>query len=266
VVNENDGRIPSAPPQPPQASPAAPLGGQNSGFGASGFPGLNFAPMPTIPGASTGGPMMQLLPAASLITPGQAAMQANLNPQPLSVTTPAADLLPTSAITPRTGPVGPDNIGTFAVQTVPGVRIVGEDESGKGCQCQSDPCRCRVSPTEQIEVALDRVKGEIVVQAQKVQSENRWMRTVKKIIKHYEDKIKRVSTHVDKVKGDIKKLFGKKKHYEDLLLQFQLDQENLKKVAQKKEWEKNKEEEKKSAKFDAQCDKLRNPNGCSSIQ
>jgi len=257
LVNDNDGRIPSAPPQPPQAMPAAPLGGQMAGFGG-GFGMGGFG------GSSVGG--MQLLPAASLITPGQAPFQQDLQPSPLSVTTPSADLLPSSSITPRTAPISPDSVGTYAVQTVAGVRIVGEEETGKGCQCQSNPCRCRISPTEQIEAALDRVKSEIVVQAQKVQQENRWMRTVKKIIKHYEEKIKRVSTHVDKMKGDIKKLFGKKKHYEDLLLQYHLDQENLKKVAQEKEWKKNKEEEKRGAKFEAQCNKLRNPNGCSQLQ
>jgi hypothetical protein len=233
------------------------------GFG--GFAGGFGGSMGSMGGLSSAGlgSGMQLLPAASLITPGQAPSQPNLNPQPLSVNTPAADLLPTSAVTPRTGTVKPESVGTYAVQTIPGVRIVGEVESGKKCQCQSDPCRCRISPTEQIEAALDRVKSEIVVQAQKVQQENRWIRTVKKIIKHYNEKIKRVSSHVDKVKGDIKKLFSKKKHYEDLLLQYQLDQENLAKLAKEKEYKKNKEEAKRAAKFEAQCAKLRQPGACS---
>jgi len=246
-------------------------GASMMGSGASGMGG-EFGPFAQMlmargqprPTSLAVSPAAQLSTAADLIAPqspfgGMGGGPLNLQPAPLSVTTPAADLLPTAQVTPVTGSVTNEQIGTYSVQTVPGVRIVGEDKNPNGCQCDGDPCKCQFSMTDQIEAALDRIKTAIVEDAQKVQQENRWVRSVKKIIKHYEDKIDRVNTHVGQVKDEIKRLFAKKKHYEDLLLQHQLDEEHFRKAMKERKWEKDKLDQKKEEKYDKDCAKRREP-------
>lgn len=174
VVNDT----PNPPPRPPQAQntapaatlqsaitgapqPAAPVGQQamgqfpnalNLNLLAQQAGGLNM--MPSLPTQSQQlaqmltqqqlnslvYPAFTVTPAADLINVrnAQVGAQTNTQPAPLSVTTPAADLLPTAAINPITSSIRPDNIGTFAMQTVPGVRIVTED--GTDCGCDSEPC------------------------------------------------------------------------------------------------------------------------------
>lgn len=267
VVNDNDGRPPAPPPRP-FAAPAARLGvplsltpgafpGMGMGMGGGYADSSSSSSSVTVPSPDE----MQLMPAAPLISPMASMSRLDLHPEPLSVTTPAADLLPAAAVTPHTGEVKNDPVGTFAVQTVPGVRIVGETE--QQCKCRGDPaCHCRLSATDQIEAALDRVKTKIVEDAQKVQQENRWMKSVKKIIKHYKKKISRVTKHVGDLKTDIKQLFAKKKHYEDLLLQHQLDEHKFLKVQREKDWKKQKDAAKKAEKFEKNCEQQRKPRHC----
>jgi len=269
VVNDT----PNPPPQPPQAqaaaaTTAAPLqnaiGGQPAqAMPATQFPnalnlnalaaqmgGLNMIPSvptqsPQLAQMLTAQQMNQLVypaftvtPAADLINVQNANVgaQTNTAPAPLSVTTPAADLLPSASINPITSSVRPDSLGTYAMQTVPGVRIVAED--GTDCGCDSEPCAnpCSTSVVDQIERTLDGIKSQIVIESSKVQQENRWVRAVKDVIKHYTQKLQRVESHSGKMKENIKKLFSKKKRYEDMLLQHQLDEEKFKQKMQKKEW------------------------------
>ena len=89
---------------------------------------------------------------------------------------------------------------------------------------------------DQIERTLDAIKSQIVIEASKVQQENRWVKAVKDVVKHYNTKIQRVEGHTGKIKDLIRKLFAKKKRYEDMLLQHQLDEEKFKKKASQKEW------------------------------
>lgn len=188
---------------------------------------------------------LTITPAANLMSAPQASpfdtTNANLKPVPLSVTTPAADLSPQATEQASTAAWDKqEQIGTFSMQSIPGVRIVSEEGEDTNCGCDrpGEPCDkpCKGSAVDQLEAAVDSTKTKIVQVAQKIQQENRWVKAVKEIIKHYHQKIKRVDTHLSNLKGEVKQLFSKKKHYEDLLLQQQLDEEKFKNMAQKQQW------------------------------
>jgi len=238
VVNDT----PIAPPTPPSATLAAASGINPGMLGASvlqpGMGGMLGAFPGILQAGGAGAGFMMQGPGGMILTPAADLMGGqNLQPQPLSVTTPAADLLPTSSITALTSALRNDPLGTFSMQTVPGVRIISENEADGNCGCPN-ACNnpCKRNAADQIEQALDGVKSEIVTLAQKVQQETKWVKTVQDVMKHYTEKITRVQGHTSQMKNRIKRLFSKKKHFEDLQLQHQIDQEKFKKAAQKEKW------------------------------
>jgi len=193
------------------------------------------SPVPQYPSAPlTNYPQVQeysrTLPGAALVQPSTLAY--NSNPQPLRVETDAASI--TMPVTPNVGWEGDRRVGIYSMETSPSVRIVGEDACGcpAGVDPCNDPCNKAETPREKIENKLDEIKSQIVENAEKIKDQNLWIKQVKHIIQHYNTKINGVKKDNNGLQASVKRLFALKKHYEDLLLQFELDQDHFKKVEQ----------------------------------
>jgi len=154
------------------------------------------------------------------------------NPQPMPVEVEGATI--TQPVNANVGWEGDRRVGVYSLETSPNVRIIGEDACGcpAGVDPCNDPCAKEESPRDKIENKLDQIKSQIVEDAEKVKDQNLWIKQVKEVIKHYERKIKAVNKDTSGVQAEIKRLFGLKKHYEDLLLQYELDRSHFKKVEQ----------------------------------
>jgi len=70
--------------------------------------------------------------------------------------------------------------------------------------------------------ALEAVKEDIVSNSKQISDERRWVAAVRKIVLSYEDKMKRVNTHIYLLRKEQKKLFDKKKQIDNLRLQRKL--------------------------------------------
>lgn len=192
----------------------------------------NGAPRPPVTAAALAGAGIATFPATGTAPCGGAQpCAAGVAP----VVTPAAQLgAPVQAIT---GPQQGGNVPmyTMGLQTKAGAKIVGvDDKCGCPGQAPSNPCDNPCKPTrtvaDEIESRLTDVKNEIVNRAQKLQADNVWVKQVKDVIQHYNAKIQAVGQSNTQLKGDIKRLFAKKKHYEDLLMQYSLDRDHFNRV------------------------------------
>lgn len=76
-----------------------------------------------------------------------------------------------------------------------------------------------------MEEALDRVKSAITQQSNQIQSDHRWIQSVRTIMRHYERKIQAVEEDASRVKQNIGRLFEKKRRYEDMLEKLRKDEE-----------------------------------------
>ena len=169
-------------------------------------------------------------------SPGQLALAGSRPGIPSNVAVSTAQALQPAA-SPRTD-IGNPAAGTFAVQAVPGVRILNPDGTEPcGCPESGGPCDNPCAPTrtvsDEIEDKLDLVKTKIVQDAQKVQQNTQWIKEVEKIVQHYNQKIKAVNEDTGRVREEIRKLFTEKKRFEDLLLQQKLDVTTFDKIVQK---------------------------------
>lgn len=230
-------------PYPPSASGcnsppccgSSPCSAMSGGFGSviPPSPIPNWTQYNTVP-PLTNSPVVQeytrTVPGATL-TPPLSAMYPP-NPVPLRVEVNAASI--TQPVTANVGWEGDRRVGVYSLDTSPNVRIIGEDTCGcpAGVDPCNDPCNKPDTPREQIENKLDEIKSQIVEDAEKIKDQNLWIKQVKTIIKHYNEKIASVSKDNGGLQAEVKRLFGLKKHYEDLLLQYELDQEHFKKVEQ----------------------------------
>lgn len=193
----------------------------------------NAAPKPPVAASALAGAGIKTFPAAGPCGDGATPCAAT-PPAAASVITPAANLAqPVDAITggSENGPA-PAPIVTMGLQTVAGAKIVGVDDKcgcGGASKCD-DPCKPVRTVADEIESRLTDVKNEIVNRAQKLQADNVWVKQVRGLIQHYDAKIRAVDSSNTSLKNDIKKLFAKKKHYEDLLLQYSLDKDHFKRV------------------------------------
>jgi len=76
---------------------------------------------------------------------------------------------------------------------------------------------------QELAEALQTVKDQIVVKANEIKAEKKWVREVTKIIEAYVKKTRRVNANIRQLQKDVKTLFRKKKQIENMIVQRKLE-------------------------------------------
>lgn len=205
----------------------------------------NSAPRPPTGATALAGAGLATFPATAATACGGASPCQ----QQMPVTTPAANLgQATDALTGGYGTAtGSFPYPAVGVQSVPGAKIVGVDDQACGCKTEpqgtpcANPCKPVRTPADEIESRLTDVKNDIVNRAQKLQADSVWVKQVKELIQHYTAKIAAVNGANTALKSDIKRLFAKKKKYEDLLMQYSIDRDHFNRQVEQQAVEQKKE-------------------------
>lgn len=84
------------------------------------------------------------------------------------------------------------------------------------------PTRAKDRKPDKLEVALQAVKEEIMVRARELHNEKDWVKRVESLVSEYQQKLKKVSANIDKLRLQTKELLKKKKQIQNAQVQAKL--------------------------------------------
>ncbi len=101
------------------------------------------------------------------------------------------------------------------VQTAPGVAVPGAPAGAAPA--------APLSEDEKLDAALNALGEDIIAKSKQIKNEETWVEEVKKIIKLYTKKLKRVVVNVKTLREDVRKLYIKKRQIQNLKIQRALE-------------------------------------------
>jgi chromosome segregation ATPase len=84
------------------------------------------------------------------------------------------------------------------------------------------PTRAKDRKPDKLEIALQAVKEEIMVRARELHNEKDWVKRVEGLVSEYNQKLKKVTSNIDKLRLQTKELLKKKKQIQNAQIQAKL--------------------------------------------